>query len=217
GEWTFDGGNAIDTSGFNNHGTVSGATFATTSGYNNKGAYLFNVETNIITIPSSETLKLTDKMTISAWVNIASTGSMKGVIVSKHFQNFDYTFKYDNSQLMIRLVSGSTSYYTIKRGALDLNTWYNVVATWDKTLNSGKGRIFVNGSEVSYSQQDALVDNVNTSAQPLYIGNDRASCPCVEFSGLIDDVRVYSSSLSSSDIQKLYAEGISSHSSLANK
>jgi prepilin-type N-terminal cleavage/methylation domain-containing protein len=200
GEWTFDSPNLplIDTSGFGNVGTCTTCpTYATTSGYNNKGAESFDGTNDSIIIPHNSNMFRSDGiMTISAWVNFLSIGSIKD-IVNKGWNRVwltrtsvnTFTFNLNNSALS----SCNSRVYT------DTTKFYFVTATYD-------------GSSISMYVDGALsttcnIGSVSLDAQTdsLRIGSQQANGQY--WNGIIDDVRIYSSALSSSDIQKLYAEG----------
>ncbi|MBU1557712.1 LamG domain-containing protein [Patescibacteria group bacterium] len=217
GNWTFDGADidwstntAIDRSGLGHNGTIKSSMSATSSPVIGKvgQALEFNGVDNYVSIPSDSSLDLTSSLSISAWIKPQSSGALKGTIVSKYYQNSSYTFKYDNYTLQSRFVSGGVSYYSKKSTPLSLNEWQHVMLIWDKTLNDGKARIFVDGSEVSYLSQDALTGDIDiTAGSPLYIGDDRTGGTSVGFDGSIDEVSLYNRSLSTSEVTELYNMG----------
>ena len=87
---------------------------------------------------------------------------------------------------------GSSTSETYGTSALAANTWSYLAATYDgATL-----RLYVNGAEVS---SQAQTGNIATSTNPLQIGGD--SIYGQYFQGLIDDVRIYNTALTQSQIQ----------------
>ena len=74
---------------------------------------------------------------------------------------------------------------------LPTNTWTHLAATFDGTTL----RLYVNGAQVS---SVAKTGSIVTSTNPLQIGGDNIYGQY--FAGLIDDVRVYNSALSQSEI-----------------
>ncbi|MFA6341113.1 MAG: LamG-like jellyroll fold domain-containing protein [Candidatus Paceibacterota bacterium] len=207
GEWTFDspGLPLIDTSGFGNTGTCTACpTYATTSGYNNKGVYSFDGEDDLIRITKSSSIDIfkTNKWTISWWANISGTGDPNQDFFNgtPHKPRIFTNIAVRNINLSAFVGGSYTNLASTPNYVYKLDQWTHFVVEAD----TDKYRIFVNGVEVknaSYIQIDPLVDYFCI----IFPGWDAG------FKGLVDDVRLYSSSLSSSDIQKLYADGISSH------
>ena len=87
---------------------------------------------------------------------------------------------------------GSADVATHGTSALAANTWTYLTETYDgATL-----RLYVNGVQVSSM---ARTGNILTSTNPLQIGGD--SIYGQYFQGLIDNVRIYNTALTQSQIQ----------------
>ncbi|MFA6340871.1 MAG: LamG-like jellyroll fold domain-containing protein [Candidatus Paceibacterota bacterium] len=209
GEWTFDmpqvGSLTYDTSGSNNHGTISGATYATTSGYNNKGAYSFDGVTNNINLGNNSNLKIfgTNKWAFSAWLNISGTGDSVQEILHGSTHKPRISANIISKRIVLSgYVGGVYTNVCVSPGSVyNHNQWTHVVVEAD----TDKYRIFVNGVEVintPYTQ-------IDSSFGTLYLG--WPGFTGASFKGLMDDVRIYSTALSGSEVQKLYAEGKASH------
>ncbi|MFA6341068.1 MAG: LamG-like jellyroll fold domain-containing protein, partial [Candidatus Paceibacterota bacterium] len=215
GEWTFDSPNLplIDTSGFGNVGTCTSCpTYSTTSGYNNKGAYSFDGSYKYITLPNDIGLG-TQELTVSIWVKLNSysgasnrrpfisdwntyvPGSQKGFSLSSFFTRTYPAFQ---------ICDGTDTHSVNSRQDMSLNTWYNVVGVF--SANSVL-KIYLNGTQTGSATPPSQY--VKESSTPIYIGRQDVNGGTMD--GIIDDVRIYSSALSSSDIQKLYAEGAPLH------
>mgnify|MGYP001610614088 FL=1 len=93
--------------------------------------------------------------------------------------------------------------------AKSLKKWYFVAATYSK--NTKTITLFVDGKQV-ITQSNALANAPSTNY--LYVGNysntDSYGCDCT-----LDEVRVYTESLATAQIEKLYAEGKDQHKNLA--
>ena len=204
GEWTFDmpqvGSLTYDTSGFNNHGTVSGTVYATTSGYNNKGAYDFDGTDDYIVTTGQLQSFVNSSFTLSAWAKRDTSGT------------YDVIMGRGTGTANQGLIFGfrDTNYFVFSFYGNDLDTrrtytdadWHLWVGTYN--ADTKERIIYLDGSLI----RSAIASADFTGTGNLYIGSRWSGYP---FDGLIDDVRVYSSVLSSSDIQKLYAEGKASH------
>jgi hypothetical protein len=100
-----------------------------------------------------------------------------------------------NGNLLLRTWTGSSTDQTINAG-ISTNQWYHIAVTSTK---GGTTRLYLNGSQIhSYT-------NANTTTWPstFTIGAIRPSRPTsnLPFQGRIDEVRVWNTVLSESDIQ----------------
>ncbi|KKU74066.1 MAG: hypothetical protein UX99_C0023G0003 [Candidatus Amesbacteria bacterium GW2011_GWB1_47_26] len=138
------------------------------------------------------------QLTATAW--IYNTGdptpgtTMRIVSNQKGGNNTGWHLAWDTFG-RIRLDADYTTTDLISRhSALNANTWYFVAVTWDGTKTATTAvHLYVDGVEpaVYAQQQDAVGDRVSdaSATQELAIGASPTSTG--EFSGLIDDVRVY--------------------------
>ncbi len=212
GEWKFDegAGTAIDTSGFNNNGTViSSPVWSSTAGYNGKGAYTFN-GSNYISLGNFGSFYL--KGTISFWMNSAILENWKNPFTTKSLGgNSGIRFEENSSGTFGAVVgidgaTGDPSTFTgpnYLNSGLSINTWYHVVLTWDTVSNILVG--YLNGVQ-KFNQTNTLWP---TTLPSLTIGGGYDSGRY--WKGKIDNVRIYSASLTAMDVQKLYAEEFPSH------
>ncbi|MFA5764038.1 MAG: LamG-like jellyroll fold domain-containing protein [Candidatus Paceibacterota bacterium] len=202
GEWLFDTNTSPtpDTSGNNNIGTLSATppTWQQTGGYNSKGAYSFNGTSNYITIP---TISISNNITVSAWI-YSSNFNQNGFVVFKEPVNSQWALFFESPYFEWRGVTASLTCSPPSN-----NTWHHIVGTQSGTL----AELYIDGTRCNSS---GAITTIGNGTGNIYIG---AYTGGYFFSGLIDQVRIYSSALSSSEIQKLYTEGISSHLNLANK
>ncbi|MCK5283718.1 MAG: hypothetical protein KAK00_10035 [Nanoarchaeota archaeon] len=209
GWWRFeeDGGNiTYDSSTYDNNGgcNSSGANCPEwTTGMRGK-ALRFDGVDDYVSVGYASIFNLTQRLTIEAWVKPLNNIGGKGAIVTKSFQNYDYTLKYENNVLQARLISEGSSYYTIKSGSLSGGEWQHIALTWDKTEDSGKGKIYVNGAEAAYSQQDPLTSDLDSMESNLFIGGDRVGVGSYAFNGTIDEVKIFSRALSPEEINASY-------------
>ena len=76
-----------DSSGNGNNGTISGATWTNSGKYGS--ALVFNGTSALVTVSNSTTLQLNAAMTLEAWVNPLTVGSVFGDVIYKGDDN-DY-------------------------------------------------------------------------------------------------------------------------------
>jgi concanavalin A-like lectin/glucanase superfamily protein len=101
---------------------------------------------------------------------------------------------------------------TIVRGSNNMDQcseWAHIAATWDGTLTDGSGvHLYINGAEVPKdgASDTASGTHASDAAERLYISRDDGGV-AGQFTGLMDDVRVYNRVLSADDIKRLYNIG----------
>jgi len=180
-----------DLSGNGNNGTISGATWTTSGKYG--GALSFNGTSSTVTIKNSPSLDLTTGMTLEAWVNPTTVSSAWRDVIYKGNDNYFLEATSANKKLPgAGGTFGGANVATYGTSALATNTWTYLTETYDgATL-----RLYVNGVQVSSMAQTG---NILTSTNALQIGGD--SNYGQYFKGLIDNVRIYNTALTPSQIQ----------------
>jgi uncharacterized protein (TIGR02145 family) len=213
GYWTFDGSkisgaNAIDSSGLNNTGTITGA--APTVGKLGQ-ALKFNAGSTVhdrVSV-SDKSYFRTAPLSVSFWVNFFSlpTGSNQQQLVMKTYTG-GYPWNswniYENDEdhkihFEVFNTEGSSGFSLGSDSAPQLLKWYHVVATIDGSYN---GKMYINAV-----QQSATGNSVSMLSSPgdsltigAWPGNNDSYAK-------IDEVRVYSRALSAEEVGRLYKFG----------
>jgi len=216
GLWNFDegtGNSSRDLSGSGNDAQLNGGVGWSTNTPTGSGhSLLFNNSGQYVSIPN---LKLkSPAITYSAWIyptSITSNGYEE--IVAKELQyKYRITFTGNtNVGKLGGLVScdggGWNNDGSVTGGNITVNKWYMVTMSAD--LINKKISIYINGTQVG---QTTLTNcnNITYNNEPYYIGEYYAYSP-EQFMGNIDTVRIYSSAVTASEVQKLYAEGLKTH------
>jgi glucose/arabinose dehydrogenase len=185
----------IDRTGNGRTGTVSGATW-TTQGKNGS-ALAFDGVNDWVTVADANALDLTTGMTLEAWVypTASGGGSWRNVLIKERPGGEVYNL-YANADtnvpvVYVRAAQTGTPLDARGTGALPLNAWTHLAATYDGTTL----RLFVNGTQVgSRAVGGALV----TSTGALRIGGNNLWGEF--FAGRIDDVRIYNRALTQAEI-----------------
>ena len=184
------GTTVADASGNGNNGTISSATWSTAGKYGN--ALAFNGTSARITINDSTSLHLTTTMTLEAWVNPSTVNAAWRDVIYKGNDNYYLEGTSDRVFPAVGGTFGAANANVFGTTSLAVNTWTHLAATYDgATL-----RLYVNGTQVSSS---ARTGNLATSTNPLQIGGD--SLYGQNFSGMIDEVRIYNVALTQAQIQ----------------
>ena len=192
-----------DSSGNGNNGTlINGPVFV--AGKNGNAINLDGAN-DYVNLGNPASLQLTGSMTIDAWINSSAFPVDDAAVVSKRsdteigFQ-LDTTIDKGPRTIGFKLTNSSGGkMFRYGATALQLNQWYHVAGVYDaatQTLN-----VYLNGQ----LDNGALVGTVTSSQQNpslnTVIGR-RSGFTGFEFSGKIDDVRIYNRALSQAEVQQ---------------
>lgn len=202
----FNGGDyAYDSAPYGNTGTVYGCSWATglrtSSGYSYGAG--FDGSNDYVNVPSSSSLRVTNAITIAAWIKISrKTGdSSDQIIVSKN--GYDYILNVygtgRGSNVGKVEVGGSalSPQWLVGSTVVDDNKWHYIVFTYD---GSNK-MIYVDGYPNTYPQ--ATSGSFSSTTGALRMGR-QPSGDARQVNGVIDEVRIYDRALSSSEISSYY-------------
>lgn len=197
--WKLDettGTMAVDSVG-GHDGTVTGAEW--TAGKID-GALAF--DTDNILVPHDDTLALTEAFTLVAWVNSDAFGSSYQTILQKGRigTNQNYWFGTWQRELVLGFFTGG-AFREVYTTGLNLQTdnWYQLAATFDNA--NDEIRLYVNGVEVLSTTTPY---EPPASGDDLVIGRSQWG---EYWQGRIDDIRIYDSILSGTQVTDLYVEG----------
>jgi glucose/arabinose dehydrogenase/PKD repeat protein len=184
------GTTAVDVSGLGNTGVLNSTTTRTTSGKYG-GALVFDGSSAFVSISDAASLDLTSAMTLEAWVYPTRSGAGWGDVVYK--ANDAYYLDGSSTNSGFPAAGGTfTASPLYSTAALPQNTWSHLAATYDGTTL----RLYVNGTQVASKAQTGAIQ---TSSLPLTIGGDVPNGQ--NYTGRIDEVRVYNRALSVAEIQ----------------
>jgi hypothetical protein len=213
GHWELDetaGTVAADASGNGNHGThVNGPVVSTDipaliSHFSDRSLAFAAAADTSVTVPDSASLSIAGSITLAAWIKPTVDATIQQGIVEK------WTAATGSAGYFLRLSSGEcvtfcllqeggTAEITTTPRAVPLNVWTHVAGVYDSGTQTL--RIYVNGTmDPTTGTGAGPVDG----AGPLMIGNAQGSN---QFTGLIDDVRVYARALTDADVAALAAGG----------
>jgi hypothetical protein len=194
-------GNANDESGFNNHGTVFGATLVSDRFSNANSAYQFDGINDFIEVQNSSSLNFQSACTINFWMK-----------VGEFFSREAYPLSHNSWDRWKISVTNKRIRWTVKTTAgikdldseteLVLNNLYNVTV-----LYSGSDfEIYINGKldAISTYSGSILSTNINFLIGQILPGDNQ-----VNFKGVLDDIRIYNYALSFQEIKDFYDIGTS--------
>ena len=192
GWWRFEG-NANDSSGKGNNGTVYGSSLDT--GKFGR-CYSFDGVDDYVEVPDSASLKPT-KISVAAWVKpFAFTAGAKDIIARRNTSNIGgFVWRgFDGSGLLTLWFYRDGIGWENVKVTLVANVWNHVVGTYD----GANIRAYLNAVETSPTAVSGLL---GTPTTVLRIGADAYALRDF-FKGLIDEVRIYNRALLIEEILK---------------
>jgi prepilin-type N-terminal cleavage/methylation domain-containing protein len=212
GRWSFDegvGSLAKDTSGWDNSGTlINSPTWrcvATDSSYTPSGngcSLEFNGSNGYVDFGNDGSLQTFNSITLEAWVYPKSFTAYT-VILGKDTPYY-YGIKSPGNVLYLRHDNLGGGWTNVNLStAIAINKWYHIVATWDGSTV----RIYLNGEYKG--GQGGLTGTISSTESSLAVGSYHGVTAADHmFPGLIDEVRIYSTALTASQIQSQYYAGL---------
>lgn len=197
GWWKFDG-DAQDSSGNGNHGTVDGDPNWVVGRIG--GALQFDGVDDCVHTDYATDLPT---WTVAVWVNsptapssARSAGAGPPVHRENNFQiNWNHSVSDFCGGAALRV---GNKWYAASFGELEANRWYHLVATYDQeNLKAYKNGILITDNPRPSGPPDSEWVTLKLGGHSIY-KNDR-------FEGAIDDVRIYSYDLSADEVASIYA------------
>jgi hypothetical protein len=201
GHWSFDdiqGTIVPDQSGTGNDGTINGAPLLIDGPFGT--ALQLDGINDYVDCGNAESLNITDKLTISAWVKTVDAGDPAGGemggqnhYVSKHSC---YQFKHRTNLLIFAIWDGSPYATRISIDNSFNGEWHHVVGTYDGSVLKTYVDTKLEGEAPHVGDIDLIDLNVNIGKNPNQ--NDQ------NFQGGIDEVMIYNRDLSESHVKDLF-------------
>ncbi|MCD4831265.1 MAG: hypothetical protein K8R02_05570 [Anaerohalosphaeraceae bacterium] len=180
----------------------------------NGGAIVLDGDGDYVAAPDSRHFLLKEEVTLACWVNLQSDESWQ-FILGKSGKSYQLrTRKYENT-VGVSLYISSTPVYDAN-GTVDINDgqWHHIAGVF----NGEQSIVYVDGvKDVNF----ANVGTINTSQgdEPVRIGmndSERSDQSTDEFTGLIDDARIYTYGLNAVEISNLYNDTKNTHNCGSN-
>ncbi|MDP2641295.1 MAG: LamG-like jellyroll fold domain-containing protein [Candidatus Yanofskybacteria bacterium] len=197
-------GTARDSSGYGNHGSLTGNPSPTQDRWNQDGrAYQLNGSGDYI---SASPPTPTYEYTLAGWVYPTATGN-RAVLWRAHCDGISYNA---NSVILdIKRADHSSDNVTMSISNLKLNAWNFVAATVN--LQANTATLYVNGTSVSKNLPANWL-NEGSPTQPFIanafrIGSESTACfSRSDFQGTVDDIRFYNRAVSAQAAQQYYVQ-----------
>ncbi|HLL89182.1 MAG TPA: tandem-95 repeat protein, partial [Tepidisphaeraceae bacterium] len=147
-------------------------------------------------------------ITVAAWVRPTGLGGAGfGRVLSS--PGFDLWTQSTNTIAIQWKCSGTNGYWIAPNNSvpLDGTTWTHVAFTYNPSTPTTAPQIYINGQSVAVTTFTAPVGTATAAAGAGYIGNN--SSLARQFSGRLDDIRVYDKQMTAAEIAAVYNVGIS--------
>lgn len=153
-----------------------------------------------INVPSNTSLELQNQGTISFWIKRYILNEQSLAVSKKATWDNSNGYEVETGRTLVRVLAKGNDWAddtSTDIGSLDF-AWHHVVSVIDNTTV----QIYVDGQAMSMT--DNVVLGLNADAQALHFGN-RSGDNGGQFTGALDEVKIYNRALSSSEVQNLYA------------
>ena len=199
GHWKFDEGTgttACDSSGTGNVGTLLNGPLWAPGKVG--GALYFDGINDNVTVPDSNSLHLSNAFSLSAWVNPASPLTDWSAVLVKNSKYYLYASVggYCGDGSPFAGFSTSTINAVCQPSPLPANTWTHLTLTYNGSVLT----LYRNGLAVATA---SISGAASFTTETLQIGGSQFG---ENFKGLIDEVRVHSRALTSTEIQAIFQQ-----------
>ncbi|MFH1230652.1 MAG: LamG domain-containing protein [Planctomycetota bacterium] len=196
GYWGFEEGSGTTIHGGSDYAN-NGVASSTWAKGKVGGALKFDGVDDRASISDSDSLDISDSVTMETWVKLNSVSVRQDLIYKTTVWGI-----FSNAPNFTAVVwSGGSNEWYASGFAPAINTWYHLVFTYQ---NNGPWAWYVNGSQTSSGTITNLP--ITTSVNQLYIGID-ADGTSYPTNGLLDEVRIYNRVLSVEEVRYHYNKG----------
>lgn len=181
----------LDRSGRNNHGTLTNMGGQDNWRASGSGAAL-NLDGTDDKVTTSFIPQIVGTVSYSVWVYPRVLNSFQGIFSTFTTNSQALELFVDNPGSRFVVVNYGNSTYTVPAA---VNAWQHVAVSVSGTSAAS----YLNGSLVS----SATITAIGGNGSALVIGQRSAGAPTYAFNGLVDDLRLYSRTLTASEIRLL--------------
>lgn len=198
--WDFasnTGNTTPDSSGNNNTGTLNNVTWR---GDICSGCATFSGTNSFINVADSASISMTTQLTVSMWVMAGSSQGTDQRLIAK---NYSWDVKLNGAGRYPQFSGGGA--YAVMNTPMQVGMWQHLVMTF----SNGTVKGYMNGQPVTFSANTFKGgEKITNYAYGLRIGAD--SDAANNYTGTLDDVRLYNRVLSDAEISNLYATTVHS-------
>ncbi len=200
-------GNAKDASPRALNATVSGTAALTTDRKAKaNSAYIFDGTSSCINRSAGGGLSITGAVSVGAWIYPTGTGTTQSIVRSGTGTDLTYQISYNGTSKLLTFAwyDGAFKSLNTASNTVLLNTWSHVLVTRDASNNV---IMYVNGTQSTTGSATTPINAASSFSIGATICNVNQ-----QYTGTIDDVRVYNSDITAAEIASIassYDESIS--------
>jgi PKD repeat protein len=190
-------GNADDISGYENHGTVYGATLTTDRFGTPDAAFNFNGTDQYIEVPPSSSLNTAEMsgFSVSLWGLLDTVEGQEIYLdVNNKSDGIEFELRPQDGKITFINNGGSLFLQDIEDAATD--QWQHIVVVMDYSIDSAF--LYVDGQLVAADSAAPIIP-----VNPFFSFGRNTLNPWY-FSGILDDIKIYNRPLSEEEIDNLY-------------
>ncbi len=163
------------------------------------GAFYFNGSSDFVRVPDSISLSPHSQITVSGWFWFGNLGESVGLIW-KHKYNYILFCATDLVRFWVYDQNGNHSNSNFSESLLD-GGWNHIVGVFD----GSRSRLYLNGRQVGVIGDS--VNGIRDKRGDLYIGMRPDGVGDIHFDGKIDEVLIFGTALSQTEVEQLYELG----------
>ncbi|MCK5063489.1 MAG: hypothetical protein KAR23_06175, partial [Candidatus Aenigmarchaeota archaeon] len=165
-----------------------------------QGAYNFDGVDDIVEIENDDSVNITDKITLAAWVKFNAVPDSSECVVNKGDALMVYAASTGTFKIVYYNETDDSNYISSYDPDIVEDVWYYVVGVID---SEAQVKIYVDGDErgsENFVGNSILVDSGGVGIG----GNNPKEYAAFFLNGTIDEVRIWNRALSASEVQQLY-------------
>jgi hypothetical protein len=214
--WTFDqgsGSTAVDSTGNSRDGTISGASWSTDTPDGSTYALSFSIGDMVEDVDAENYLNGLSSVTLSMWVKSDMTATDSGFVLTDTPTGHDDRLgaRYDKdglsgggSQVIKASISTTGGDVSLESaGNVQTTSWQHFVLSWS---DGNPLKLYIDGVETVYTHSPAALSGTINNVTTLMVGKG-AKDASGGWSGLIDNVQIFSRELSAAEVQAVMNSG----------
>ncbi|WP_323752734.1 VCBS domain-containing protein, partial [Marinobacter sp.] len=152
-----------------------------------------------VVVPHSDSLVMTDHLTMEAWINHSGSGTGSQIIVGKEGE-YEIGITADTGEIKWAIADTTPTWGWHNTGYfVEPGEWAHIAVTYDGI--AGEVKTYVNGLLVDTFSRSGAIGDVYPAFDELRIGG-RENSTDQRFSGLIDEVRIWDTTRTETEIQQ---------------
>jgi hypothetical protein len=185
----------------NNGALQNGATYAPGEvGY----AFSFDGNDQYVQVPQSPSLNPSNQLTIEFWMNASQSNSPLQGLVTSDFYGFEFA---NNTVGFYLSANNGASWAELPAVVSPSGVWHHVAGIYDGVTM----QVYIDGQPCE--SRPSFVGTISHMLANSFVAigseDGRTACGCGNrnYTGLLDDIRIYNRALSASEIQAIYQAG----------